>query len=62
MKAMCVIGIVVASFGLLFGLTAMGTLVADVDTMVGYGFFAFVFSGYALALAIVALKRKAGKW
>ena len=58
MKVLGIIGIIVAALGLWFSLAALGTTVANLDEMVGYGFIGLVFYGFFLALAIVSLKRK----
>ena len=58
MKALSIVGVVVAALGILFGLTAWGSTTANLDEMVGYGFISFLISGYFLAMSIVALRRK----
>ncbi|MFH1855289.1 MAG: hypothetical protein ABH810_02685 [bacterium] len=57
MKTLCIIGIVVASLGIVFSFAQMGIANAS-DEIYGYGVWQFLFSGYFLALAIVGLRRE----
>ena len=58
MKTLGIISIIVASFGIIFAWAEMGETTANLDSMLGYGFFAFLVAGMLLAIGIVSLKHK----
>lgn len=60
MKIMSIIGIVVATVGIYFGLSFMVAGYSDAE--IGMGFITFLISGYFLALSIVGVvkAKKAG--
>jgi len=55
MRAISIVCIVVASLGLFLSLCMLGDAS---ETVIGYGFWQFLFNGLFLALAIASVNRK----